>query len=94
MKDPARLESALRALYQSGLMLDLTQARNAVHLFNLAMQAAKEALESEPTQCECAKCGRALKEHSRTTGYRCPETTGEYSQNNWTPKLEPQRKPI
>lgn len=55
MTNPAKLESALRALYQSGLMIRprmafMTFLRDSseLKLWGDAMQCAKEALEGEP----------------------------------------------
>jgi len=34
----------------------------------------------------CKKCGFDFWEHSQTSGYRCPNTAGDYEDNNYTPK--------
>lgn len=72
MKDPILLESALRALYQSGMLLrpfllelPVDEPSRETRLWQQSMQAAKEALESEPTQCECTYCRLEREETER-----------------------------
>lgn len=36
-------------------------------------------------QDKCLKCGFPRIQHTQTSGYRCPGTTGDYSKNNFTP---------
>lgn len=68
MKDPQRLESALRDLYRSGLIIRPRISIPAsileyeeTRILNNAMQAAKEALESEPAGMQQLRCNRCAK---------------------------------
>lgn len=64
MKDPQRLESALRGLYQSGLLarprIAFISTPEAI-LFDQSMQASKEALESDPVEMQQLRCNRCAK---------------------------------
>lgn len=60
---------------------------------SMARPSVLEAIEAEMEKPEpkCAKCGRVLSEHMKVSVYRCPFTTGSYTDNNYTPpaSLEP-----